>query len=308
VYSCTRPLVYRALAQLRAAGLVEVRGHTASEEGPARTTLGPTRRGRAAFRRWRSAPIEHVRDLRSELMLKLLFAERAHGDPAPLLHAQASLLARAELTLGRQTRDAAGFERTLALWRLSVVRAALSFVEALLDRRTVEPVVYRPIGLVASAHTDLDGMPLQPIADTSGESRIEVFEAHRGCLDDLEGFSHLWVVAHLHETTGWDPAVPTFLDDTTHGTFATRSPRRPNPVGLSLARIVSVGALAVVVDGIDLLAGTPVLDLKPYVPLFDAAGEAVRTGWFDGRAERVFRRRSDDRFAPRSRRAMPDTY
>lgn len=308
VYSCTRPLVYRALAQLRDAGLVEVRGHTASEEGPARTTLGPTRRGRAAFRRWRSAPIEHVRDLRSELMLKLLFAERARSDPTPLLHAQASRLARAELTLERQTRDAAGFERTLALWRLSVVRAALSFVEALLDRRTVEPVVYRPIGLVASAHTDLDGMPLQPIADTSGESRIDVFEAHRGCLDDLEGFSHLWVVAHLHESTGWDPAVPTFLDDTTHGTFATRSPRRPNPVGLSLARIVSVEALAVVVDGIDLLAGTPVLDLKPYVPLFDAPGEAVRAGWFDGRAERVFRRRSDDRFAPRSRRALPDTY
>jgi len=302
VYSCTRPLVYRALAQLREAGLVEVRGHAASEEGPARTTLGPTRRGRAAFRRWLSAPTEHVRDLRSELMLKLLFAEHAGSDPAPLLRAQASLLARAELALERQVRDAAGFERTLALWRLSVLRAALSFVEALLDRRTVEPVVYRPIGLVASAHTDLDGMPLQPIADESGESRIEVFEAHRGCLDDLEGFSHLWVLAHLHETTGWDPAVPTFLDDTTHGTFATRSPRRPNPVGLSLARIVSVEELAVVVDGIDLLAGTPVLDLKPYVPLFDAPVEGVRSGWFDGRAERVFRRRSDDRFAPRSRR------
>src|SRR4029453_15775560 len=77
VFSCPRPPVYRALAQLREAALVEVRGHAASEEGPARTTLGPTRRGRTAFRRWCSAPIEHVRDLRSELMLKLLLAERA---------------------------------------------------------------------------------------------------------------------------------------------------------------------------------------------------------------------------------------
>jgi tRNA (adenine37-N6)-methyltransferase len=303
VYSCTRPLVYRALAQLRDSGLVAIRGQAASEEGPARTTLGPTRRGRAAFRRWRTAPIEHVRDLRSELMLKLLFAERAGDQPAPLLYAQAALLARAELALERQTRAAADFEHTLLLWRLSVVRAALSFVEALLDRRTVEPVVYRPIGLVASTHDDLDGMPLQPIADTSGESRIEVFEAHRGCLEDLDGFSHVWVIAHLHETTGWDPAVPTFLDDTTHGTFATRSPRRPNPVGLSLARIAAVEELAVVVDGIDLLTGTPVLDLKPYVPLFDVPGEDVRSGWFQGRAERVFRRRSDGRFAPRSKRA-----
>ncbi len=303
VYSCTRPLVYRALGQLRDSGLVEVRGRAVSDTGPARTTLGPTRAGRAAFRRWCSAPVEHVRDLRSELMLKLLFAERAGRDPATLLRAQAAQLSSAELALERQARATADFDRTLVLWRLSVVRASLSFVEALLDQRTVEPVVYRPIGLVASAHDDLDGMPLQPIADRTGESRIEMFEAHRGCLEDLEGFSHVWVLAHLHETTGWDPAVPTFLDDTTHGTFATRSPRRPNPVGLSLARIVTVEELAVVVEGIDLLTGTPVLDLKPYVPLFDVPGEDVRSGWFEGRAERVFKRRSDDRFAPRSRRA-----
>ena len=203
-------------------------------------------------------------------MLKLLFHERAGTDPAALLREQAGLLVRGELALERQLRSSTEFDRTLVLWRLSVVRAALSFVEALLDQRTVEPVVYRPIGVVASPHTDLDGMPLQPIADTSGESRIDVFEPHRGCLDDLAGFSHVWVLAHLHETTGWDAAVPTFLDDRTHGTFATRSPRRPNAIGLSLAEIVEVEELAVVVAGLDLLSGTPVLDLKPYVPLFDA--------------------------------------
>src|SRR4029079_13378741 len=175
--------------------------------------------------------------------------------------------------------------------------------EALLDQRTVDPVVYRPIGVVASPHVDLDGMPLQPIADAQGPSRIEVFEPHRGCLDDLGGFTHLWVLAHLHETTGWDPAVATFLDDRTRGTFATRSPRRPNPIGLSLARIVAVDDLAVVIAGVDLLAGTPVLDLKPYVPLFDAPSEAdVKAGWFEGRAERVSERGPDDRFLPRSRR------
>ena len=303
IHSCTRPLVYRALGHLREAGLIEERGTSASEEGPERTTLAPTRRGRAAFRAWRDAPVEHVRDLRSELMLKLLFHDRAGTAPGSLLRDQASLLIRAELALERQVRSTTDFDSTLVLWRLSVVRAALGFVEALLDRRTVEPVVYRPIGIVASSHTDLDGMPLQPIADESGPARIDVFEPHRGCLEDLAGFSHVWVIAHLHETTGWDAAVPTFLDDRTHGTFATRSPRRPNPVGLSLARIVTVEELAVVVDGIDLLAGTPVLDLKPYVPLFDNADTEVRAGWFEGRAERVFRRRSDDRFEPRSRRA-----
>src|SRR5262245_27084960 len=73
VYSCTRALAYRALRQLRDAGLVEARGTDPSEKGPARTILGPTRRGRARFVRWRGRPVEHVRDLRSELMLKLLF-------------------------------------------------------------------------------------------------------------------------------------------------------------------------------------------------------------------------------------------
>jgi tRNA (adenine37-N6)-methyltransferase len=302
VYSCTRPLVYRALGQLREAGLVEERGTAASDEGPTRTTLAPTRRGRTAFRSWRDSAVEHVRDLRSELMLKLLFHDRAGSDPAALLRAQAASLIGGELALERQLRTATAFDRTLVLWRLSVVRAALSFVEALLDQRSVEPVVYRPIGLVASPHTDLDGMPLQPIADAEGASRIEIFEPHRGCLEDLTGFSHLWVIAHLHETTGWDPAVSTFLDDRTHGTFATRSPRRPNAIGLSLARIVAFEDLAVVVAGIDLLDGTPVLDLKPYVPLFDTPDEAVKAGWFEGRAERIFVRRSDDRFLPRSRR------
>ena len=97
--------------------------------------------------------------------------------------------------------------------------------------------------------------------------------------------------------------MPAFLDDGSHGTFATRSPHRPNPIGLSLARIVSVEPAAVVVDGLDLLDGSPVLDLKPFVPLFDTPAGDVRSGWFEGRAERVFARTSDDRFALRSDRA-----
>jgi tRNA-Thr(GGU) m(6)t(6)A37 methyltransferase TsaA len=303
VYSCKRSLVYRALAQLRAAGLAEVRGTRVSDVGPARTMLAATRRGRSAFAAWRSAPIEHVRDLRSELMLKLLFCERAGVDPAPLLRQQALALAATERVLERTLATSTGFGHTLALWRLSVARAALSFVEALLDGRTVEPVVYRPIGYVVSPHDDLDGMPLQPIADTSGQSTIVLSETHRGCLTDLEGFSHAWVLAHLHESVGWDATVPAFLDDKEHGTFATRSPRRPNPIGLSLVRVLEVGELTVVVEGLDLLRGTPVLDLKPYVPLFDQPAAAVRAGWFEGRAERVFRRRSDTRFVTRSKRA-----
>jgi tRNA-Thr(GGU) m(6)t(6)A37 methyltransferase TsaA len=302
VHSCTRPLAYRALGQLRQAGLVEVRETRVSTTGPERTTLAATRRGRSAFARWLGRPVEHVRDLRSELMLKLLFHDRAEIDPEPLLRSQAALLVETERSLERQLASAEGFARTLALWRLSVGRAALSFVDALLDSRAVEPIVYRPIGYVSSPHASLDGMPLQPVADTSGESTIEISEPHRGCLEDLDGFSHVWVLAHLHESYGWNSTVNAFLDEVPHGTFASRSPHRPNAVGLSLARIVAVQESAVVVDGLDLLDGSPVLDLKPFVPLFDTPGGEIRAGWFEGRAERVFERTSDDRFALRSRR------
>jgi tRNA (adenine37-N6)-methyltransferase len=302
IYSCTRPLVYRALRQLRDAGLVEVRGTGPSEQGPAYTTLGPTRRGRARFVRWRGRAVAHVRDLRSELMLKLLFHDRAGIDPRALLERQVGALARVERAQEQQLASSTGFDRTLALWRLSASRGALSFVEGLLESRTAEPVVYRPIGYVSSPHGEIDGMPLQAMADEKGESRIEVSEEHAGCLSDLEGFSHVWVLAHLHETIGWESTVPAFLDEVRHGTFATRSPHRPNPVGLSLARIVSVEPSAVVVGGLDLLDGSPVLDLKPYVPLFDTPIGEVRSGWFEGRAERVFSRASDTRFALRSER------
>jgi tRNA-Thr(GGU) m(6)t(6)A37 methyltransferase TsaA len=303
VYSCRRALAYQALAQLREAGLAEVRGTSPSEAGPERTTLGATRRGRAAFARWRSRPVPHVRDLRSELMLKLLFHARSDLDPAPLLGKQAALLVQTERALVRRLGSTSAFTRTLVLWRLSATRGALAFVEGLLERRMSEPLVYRPIGYVVSPHRELDGMPLQPLADTKGLSTIVVSDEHAGCLADLDGFTHVWVLAHLHESVGWAPTVRAFLDDESHGTFATRSPHRPNPIGLSLARIASVRATELEVDGLDLLDGSPVLDLKPYVPLFDTPLGGVRYGWYEGgRAERVFTRTSDDRFARRSER------
>lgn len=235
-------------------------------------------------------------------MLKLALLDRAGADPTTLLRGQRSVLAETEVALERHAGATTGFDRTVALSRLANARAALSFVEALLDQSPGEPIVYRSIGVVRSPHATLDGMPLQAIADSAGVSTIEVGEPYQGCLVDLDGFSHVWIVAHLHESVGWTATVPAFLDDEPRGTFGSRSPHRPNPIGLSLARIVEVGTATVVVAGSDLLDGTPVLDLKPYVPLFDAPNEDVVAGWFEGRAERVFERRSDTRFTARTRR------
>ena len=302
VWTVTRPLVYRAIAVLRELGYVEERGTAPSSTGPERTVLAPTRRGRAAYRGWLGRPVAHVRDLRSELLLKLLLLDRAGAETFMLLRAQLADLERGERALVQRVADAGGFDRTVATWRLTTARAARAFVEAVLDERAEEPVQYHAIGVVSSSHAALDGMPLQPAADTTGPSRIVLSEPHRGGLVDLDGFSHVWVIAHLHESAGWAPLVDPFLDDRPRGIFATRSPHRPNPISISLCRIVDVDGEGVFVAGLDLLDGTPVLDLKPYVPLFDAPAGDVASGWFEERAELIFERTSDERFEQRSRR------
>lgn len=297
VWSSSRPLVYRALELLGERGLVRAARSEPSPLGPARTVLIPTAAGRRALASWLDEPIEHVRDVRSTLMVKLLLHDRAGSDATTLLERQGVILAELEQRALDLALEATDFERTLALWRLSSTREARRFVADLLGIGSRAAIVYRPIGVVRSGHEQLPGMPLQPSADTLGHAAVEIDRPYRRALADLEGFSHVWVVAHLHRVVDWEPLVLPFLgDDTRRGVFATRSPRRPNPISISLARIAGVRRDRVELDGIDLLDDTPVLDLKPHVPHFDAAPD-VRTGWFEGRAERIATVRSDDRFA-----------
>jgi len=300
IWTVSRPLVYRAITVLRELEYIVERGSTPSSTGPHRVLLAPTPRGRQALRRWLGRPTEHVRDLRSELLVKLLLLSRAGSDRTPLLRSQLTLLARGEYALAARVGESSGFERTVAVWRLSTAKAARAFVEALLDERGGDPVNYEAIGHVHSSHTSLDGMPLQPAADASGPSRIVLTEPHRGCLADLDGVSHVWVIAHLHESVGWADTVDPFLDDRPRGTFATRSPHRPNPISLSLCTLVAVEPDGISVRGLDLLDRTPVLDLKPYVPLFDTPDAPVTAGWFGERAGLIFERTSDTRFRQRS--------
>lgn len=300
VWTVSRALIYRAIGALRERGYIIDKGSEPSSSGPHRVLLAPTPRGRQVLRRWLSRPAKHVRDLRSELLVKLLLLDRAGQDSAPLLQAQLTALQDGEQALADRVAQGTGFERTVSVWRLTTARAARAFVESLLDERSGEPVNYEAIGYVSSAHASLDGMPLQPEADTTGPSRIVLTAPHRGGLADVEGFSHIWVIAHLHESVGWAATVDPFLDDRRRGTFATRSPHRPNPISLSLCRLIAVEADLVVVEGLDLLDRTPVLDIKPYVPFFDSPKTPVSSGWFEGRAERIFERTSDSRFKRRS--------
>jgi tRNA-Thr(GGU) m(6)t(6)A37 methyltransferase TsaA len=159
----------------------------------------------------------------------------------------------------------------------------------------VAVVTYQPIGVARSPFTELDGMPLQTVAAEGVQGSVEIEPIYAAGLKDLAAFSHLILLTHLHQMSGYSLAVTPYLDDQPHGVFATRSPRRPNPIGLSVVRLIAIHDATLIIEDVDLLDGTPVLDLKPYVPTFDAR-ETERIGWFTGRIDRVHTTRSDKRF------------
>jgi tRNA-Thr(GGU) m(6)t(6)A37 methyltransferase TsaA len=155
-------------------------------------------------------------------------------------------------------------------------------------------VYYEPIGVVHSPFHERRGMPLQSVAATEVHGRVEVAAEYAPGLRDLDGFSHLHLICHLHRAVPGELQVVPYLDDTVRGVFATRSPRHPNPIGLSVVRLEAVEGATLHVCGLDLLDGTPVLDIKPYVPAFDSFA-AERVGWLEQGARRVHEVRADER-------------
>ena len=154
---------------------------------------------------------------------------------------------------------------------------------------------FHPIGTIRSPFETREGMPIQPSGAVGVEGRVELAPEFAEGLQDLEGFSHVVLLYVFHRSEGFDLRVAPYLDPTPHGLFATRAPRRPNPIGLSVVALEGVEANVLRVSGIDVLDGTPLLDIKPYVPAFDAPS-ACRTGWLEDVGDRVRETRSDDRF------------
>ncbi len=156
-------------------------------------------------------------------------------------------------------------------------------------------IAYRPIGIIHTPFTDPRGMPIQPAGAVGVSGTVEVFAEYRRGLADLAGFSHIVLLYHFHRSEGFDLQVVPFLDSQLRGLFATRAPRRPNAIGLSIVRLRSVDDGVLQIENVDMLDGTPLLDIKPYVPAFDAS-EDIRTGWLEDSGRDVKDRKADDRF------------
>ena len=152
-----------------------------------------------------------------------------------------------------------------------------------------------PIGTIRTPFTELEGMPIQPAGAREAVGTVILDPAYAEGLADLEGFSHIFLLYLFHRAAPMRLRVVPFLDTRERGVFATRSPLRPNPIGLSLVELLQVDGSTLKVRGIDVLDGTPLLDIKPYVEVFDRV-EKSRSGWLTAAQEEVARKRSDRRF------------
>jgi tRNA-Thr(GGU) m(6)t(6)A37 methyltransferase TsaA len=160
----------------------------------------------------------------------------------------------------------------------------------------MKKITFKPIGTIHSPFNDLKGMPIQPPGAKGAAGRVELLPAYEGGLKDLDGFSHVIIVYIFHRASGYILSVKPFMDSQTHGLFATRAPKRPNPIGLSVVKLTRIAGPTLYVENIDVLDGTPLLDVKPYVPEFDHPSGPISTGWLEKAKGLVEEKRSDSRF------------
>lgn len=152
-----------------------------------------------------------------------------------------------------------------------------------------------PIGTIHTPYTTLEQMPIQPKGAVDTIGTLVIHEAYKEGLQDLDGFSHVYILYHFHKATRSELVVTPFMDTEIRGVFATRSPLRPSHIGMSVTQIISIKDNIVTLQGIDVLNGTPLLDIKPYIPQFDAVSN-VKTGWMNKNETDVANTSSDSRF------------
>lgn len=152
------------------------------------------------------------------------------------------------------------------------------------------------IGLIHSPFKQQAGTPIQPVFADGAQGTVQIYPEYEEGLLDLNGFERIWLLYWLDRAPPARLRVIPYRDNVERGAFATRSPSRPNPIGLSCVRLLGIEGNTLRVAGVDMLDGTPLWDIKPYVPQFDSFPNA-KAGWLDAR--RVDRTHADERFETR---------
>ena len=156
-------------------------------------------------------------------------------------------------------------------------------------------IVYKPIGVIHSQYDNANDMPIQPAAAQGIKGTVEIYTDYAAGLKDIEGFSHIILIYHFHLSSGYQLKVKPFLDDSMRGVFATRAPKRPNQIGLSVVKLVKLENNIIHIENVDIVNNTPLLDIKPFVPDFDAATD-VKIGWLTKSKHKLSTMKSDSRF------------
>lgn len=158
-----------------------------------------------------------------------------------------------------------------------------------------EEILFKPIGIIHSPFKEPRGTPVQPTAATGIAGTVEVFPQYTAGLKDIDGFSHVILLYQMHYSRKFSLIVEPFLDNVTHGVFATRAPGRPNAIGLSIVRLLKVEDNLLYVQNIDIIDNTPLLDIKPYVPQFDHQ-PPCKIGWMEKNINKLRDITDDGRF------------
>jgi tRNA-Thr(GGU) m(6)t(6)A37 methyltransferase TsaA len=159
----------------------------------------------------------------------------------------------------------------------------------------MKEIQFKPIGIIYSPFKEPKGTPIQSIAAKGMEGTVELLQEFTGGLRDLDGFSHIMLIYHFHLSKDPSLKVKPFLDDQIRGVFSTRAPNRPNPIGISIVELVLQEGNILRVKDLDILDGTPLLDIKPYVPEFDIR-DATKKGWLENNLGKLSTLTDDGRF------------
>ena len=153
----------------------------------------------------------------------------------------------------------------------------------------------KPIGFIKTSFKTKEGMPIQPTGAKGIKGTVEIDSQYSDGLKDLDGFSHVILIYHFHLTKTYELIVKPFMDDQLHGIFSTRAPKRPNPIGLSVVKLNKMEGNILHIENIDVLDGTPLLDIKPFIPDVDSP-DVQKLGWLEGKSNKMGEQKSDKRF------------